>query len=106
VVRGVIALYRDGKMEGYVSAFIYHNCAQFKGAIDMWAGTQLFSTFDVMNVQLAQSIITQGAAFVLKEKVLLGKDKFLKIAEFTRKSFNPPSPIRNLKPIYLSQREK
>ena len=105
VVRGVIALYRDGKMEGYVSAFIYHNCPQFKGAIDMWAGTGLFSTFDVMNVQLAQSIITQGAAFILKEKGLLGKDKFLKIAEFTRKSFNPPSPIRNLKPIYLSQRE-
>ncbi|MGC9003829.1 MAG: GxGYxYP domain-containing protein, partial [bacterium] len=105
-VRGIIALYRNGKLEGYVTALIYHNCPQFKGAIDMWAGTQLFSPLDIMSTYLAQSILTQGTAFILQEKGFISKKRFNQIAELTRKEFKPPSPIENLTPIYLSHREK
>ncbi len=105
-VRGIIALYRDGELAGYVSAFIYHNCSQFKGAIDMWAGTQLFSTFDIVSAYLAQSIITTGASFILKEKGLLSEEEWGKIKKRTMIAFSFPRPVEGLSPTYLSQRDK
>lgn len=101
-VQGVIALYRNGKLEGYVSAFIHHNCPQFKGAIDMWAGTQLFSPFDELSPILAQAIITAGSAFILREKGVISEEDFSRILERNKASIRIPKPLQSLQPIYLA----
>ncbi|MBC7327625.1 hypothetical protein H5T87_05880 [bacterium] len=105
-VKGVIGLYRDDKLEGYVSAFIYHRCPQFKGAIDMWAGTQLFSPLDLMSTYLVQSIIANGSAFILVEKGLLSRKRFEGIVKRVKLAFKPPKPIQEIKPIFLPNRTR
>lgn len=105
-LKGVIALYRNGKLEGYVSAFIFHNCPQFKGAIDMWAGTQLFSTLDLASRYIAQCIVTSGAGFILWQKGIISRDQFRRIVKEVRLAFSLPKPLGKLQPVYLQQRDR
>ena len=92
-----IVAFKDAAGTWPLVALIKHNCAQFRGTIDAWAGTSLFYSDGNGGSLPQREAFGRAALYVLQERGLLtGKADLLRRADAAYRAALPPA---NLKPV-------
>jgi len=86
VVTGLVAALRGKEIAGYPVALIDHNCAQFRGATDVWIGPRHGG---LLRRPKAEQMILLSVAYLLSERGLLPRAVYRHVVRFAR---NLPIP--------------
>ncbi|MCX7597704.1 MAG: GxGYxYP family putative glycoside hydrolase [Armatimonadetes bacterium] len=84
----VVLAIKDGHAVGAPICIIHHNCQQFKGAVDIWAGTTLGF---VLTRQQQEQILVASCAYLLQEVGAMTAERRAEVLAAARKRFVSPA---------------
>ncbi|MCL5283323.1 MAG: hypothetical protein M1330_01215 [Armatimonadetes bacterium] len=83
------------------AAIVEHVGGPFRGAYDVWAGTEVFSDSTEAALTGYHQVVVTATAWVLKRKGLLSSEKLASIEETLRHEYRPPPIYTNLPTVHL-----
>jgi hypothetical protein len=91
-----IADYEDGGQTWPILAIIRHHCPEFDGAIDVWAGVQLFSCHGLYAPVELREVVARAAAYIGSER---GGPSPAQVRSGSARRFRTERPPRDLEPV-------